>query len=366
MLRKKKRSCLIVGGDHLQWNTHRDDIPRIRQLVREVSKEIIEGANGKLEIISQYSRMVPVIMVQKYFGLDGVDRKKMLEWSYWSQYDSFYNQHFDLNAEEKYECIEIEHKRCHKEFSEYIKSLIIRKLIEVKIKDRGRKVWVTLSNALRVKMGMEPRQLKDDIVKRMLGTSFVKQIGFPMQRLGANVGGLLVGSVETSSKVVAHVVDFFIKHPELLKKAKAAAVKEETAEIDSMVWEALRFEPVSPYLFRQLSKDYTFGRGSEREVTLPKGTTILTLIQSAMFDSRVYENPDEFNPERDWSHHLTYGLGEHECLGKQIGMAMIPEMVRQLIFRENLQAVSSLDYKDGPFPEEYHLLWNDSRINGCV
>ncbi|ODS23471.1 hypothetical protein AB835_08535 [Candidatus Endobugula sertula] len=22
MLRKKKRSCLIVGGDHLQWNTH--------------------------------------------------------------------------------------------------------------------------------------------------------------------------------------------------------------------------------------------------------------------------------------------------------------------------------------------------------
>jgi len=36
---------------------------------------------------------------------------------------------------------------------------------------------------------------------------------------------------------------------------------------------------------------------------------------------------------------------------------MIPEMVRQVLLLDSLRAVSKMDYKDGPFPESYHLAW---------
>jgi hypothetical protein len=38
-------------------------------------------------------------------------------------------------------------------------------------------------------------------------------------------------------------------------------------------------------------------------------------------------------------------------------MAMIPEMVRQIMLRDDIQAVSAMDYEDGPFPEKYELSW---------
>ncbi|ODS24607.1 hypothetical protein AB835_02440 [Candidatus Endobugula sertula] len=48
MLRKKKRSCLIVGGDHLQWNTQllvRKDFPEDWTIVMWVSSSIV-GMSG--------------------------------------------------------------------------------------------------------------------------------------------------------------------------------------------------------------------------------------------------------------------------------------------------------------------------------
>jgi len=44
-------------------------------------------------------------------------------------------------------------------------------------------------------------------------------------------------------------------------------------------------------------------------------------------------------------------------LGKYVGMVMIPEMIRQLFLRPNLEAKSRIDYRGGPFPERYELSW---------
>jgi len=85
---------------------------------------------------------------------------------------------------------------------------------------------------------------------------------------------------------------------------------------------------------------------------------VLPATQSAMFDSYAYENPDQFIPNRNWYHHFNFGFGSHECLGKYIGMVMIPEMVRQVMLKGKLTAKGKIDYKLGPFPEEYRLTWN--------
>ena len=43
--------------------------------------------------------------------------------------------------------------------------------------------------------------------------------------------------------------------------------------------------------------------------------------------------------------HFNFGFGSHECLGKYVGMVMIPEMVRQVLLRRNLRSKGTIDYK---------------------
>lgn len=341
----------------MQGMLNRDDLPRVREGIKQSAQKILDDANGSLDIVDNYCRMVPAIMVQEYFGLDGIDPKKLLKWSFWNQYNTFHNQPFDLNTKEKFDHIVSEHGKCSVELVDYITVLMVRKILTVKIKDRIFGTGIKVLNVLRAIFKKEPFILKDDIVKRMLRTSFAEQVDFPLTRIGTNAGGLLIGSVETTSQAVAQVIQYFIDRPELLATVKAASKKEDTADIDALVWEALRFVPISPYMFRQASEDYTIAKGTDRETTIPKGTNVLTLTQSAMFDAYAYDNPDEFNPDRNWYHNFNYGFASHDCLGKYVGMAMIPEMVRQIMLRDDLQAVSDMDYEDGPFPEKYQLSW---------
>ena len=341
----------------MQGMLNRDDIPLFRKLIEDSAKDILDDANGSIEIVNNYCRMVPAIMVQEYFGLDGIDPKKLLKWSFWNQYNTFHNQPFDLNPKQEFDRIVAIHAECSTELVDYITVLMVRKLLTVKIKDRLLGMGLKVVNIVRAIFGKQPIELKDDIVKRMLRSAFAQQVDFPLTRIGVNAGGLLIGAVETTSQAVAQVIQFFVERPELLAQAKAASAQTDTTEIDSMVWEALRYVPISPYMFRQMSQDYTIAKGTDRETTIAKGTNVLTLTQSAMFDPYAYENPDEFNPGRNWYHNFNFGFASHDCLGKYIGMAMIPEMVRQVMLRTDLQATSPMNYKDGPFPEEYELSW---------
>jgi len=342
----------------MQGMLNRDDIPRVRKLIRKHACNILNKANGNIEIVNDYCRMVPALMVQDYFGLDGVNPKKLLNWSYWNQYNTFHNQPFDLNSKEKYDDIIRNHAKVSKELSEYIAVLMTRKILEVKIKDRLFGMSIKVINLIRVVFKKPPLELQDDIVKRMIRSNFANQVDFNLLRVGVNAGGLLIGAIETTSQAVAQVIQFFLQQPDLLVEAKSASAQEDTSKIDSMVWEALRFVPISPYMFRQLSQDYTIAKGSDRETTIPSGTNILTLTQSAMFDPYANENPDEFKTERNWYHNFNYGFGSHDCLGKYIGMAMIPEMVRQVLLRTQIHDNGAINYKDGPFPEEYQLNWD--------
>jgi len=341
----------------MQGMLNRDDIPLIRKLIQDSAKDILDDARGDIEIVNNYCRMVPAIMVQEYFGLDGIDRQKLLKWSFWNQYNSFHNQPFDLNSKQKFDDIVKRHAECSVELVDYIKILMVRKLLTVKIIDRTIGMGLKIINLVRAIFGKKSIMMKDDIVKRMLRSAFSQQVDFSIIRIGTNAGGLLIGSVETTSQAVAQVIQFFIDSPELLAKAKAASILSDTTEIDNMVWEALRFVPISPYTFRQLSQDYTIAKGSDRETLIKKGTNVLTLTQSAMFDNYAYDNPDEFDSSRNFYHNFNFGFASHDCLGKHIGMVMIPEMVRQVMLRTDIEARSQINYDDGPFPEEYNLCW---------
>ena len=151
---------------------NRDDVPRVRKIIQDAAKEILDDANGSIEIVNNYCRMVPAIMVQEYFGLDGIDRKKLLKWSFWNQYDTFHNQPFDLNSKEKFDHIVATHAECSSELVDYITVLMVRKVLTVKIKDRIFGGFLKFINPIRGIFGKKPIEFKDDIVKRKKSTAW--------------------------------------------------------------------------------------------------------------------------------------------------------------------------------------------------
>jgi len=326
----------------MQCMLNRDDLPAVRTMVANVSKDILDTASGNIEIVNSYCRMVPATLVREYFGLTGAKRSDLIEWSYWNQYDTFHNQPFDLLPQEKYQSIVDRHNETSKKLGQFIVELIARRTLQVKAEQ------ITLSTLVR---------LDDDIVTRMLRTGYPKQLDFDIKRLGINAGGLLIGAIETTSQAVAQVIQYLLDRPEWLVEAKTAAQKDQPDEFDGIVWEALRFVPITPYLFRTTASDYTAAKGTGYEIVLRAGTYVLPVTMSATFDERAFDSPDEFIPQRNWYNYFHFGFGSHECLGRYVGMVMIPEMVRQVLIRQDIKAKAAIDYKAGPFPEQYHLSW---------
>ena len=360
----------------MQGLLNRDDLPRIRALVEETGKKILDEAGGRIEIVNDYCRMAPAHLVQRYFGLDGVDRKDLIEWSYWNQYDVFHNQPFDLNPPEQFNYIVKKHDAVTEKLVFYIATLMVRKSIVVLLGNILRMILApfrllrTLAcRILHCKPGTP--QTRDDMVKRMIRSKFAREVDFGLTRVGVNAGGLLIGAIETTSQAVAQVIEYFlVQRPDLLGDVKAKAAASDPAAFDAMVWEALRFVPISPYMFRQASGDYGVAKGTKHATTIPKGTNVLLLSQSAMFDTYAYDHADQFDPNRNWYHNFNFGFGSHECLGKYVGMVLIPEMVRQVMLRDDIKSAGRISRKngarygdgpgagaDGPFPEEYNLTY---------
>lgn len=61
-------------------------------------------------------------------------------------------------------------------------------------------------------------------------------------------------------------------------------------EFDGIVWEALRFAPITPLLFRRCVVDAVLGQGRSYETKINAGASVLALTQSAMFDSRAIKD----------------------------------------------------------------------------
>ncbi len=63
----------------MQAFLNRDDLPRVRQLIKTAAISALDAADNRIELINDYCRWVPAILVQDYFGLDGIDKRELLK-----------------------------------------------------------------------------------------------------------------------------------------------------------------------------------------------------------------------------------------------------------------------------------------------
>lgn len=309
-----------------------------------------------MNAVEAYCRMVPATLVRDYFGLIGMHRKDLIEWSYWAQVDTFYNQPFDIVSPEEKARIEKHHAASGEKLGKYVAALVLAKKLtsgfEIVLGPTRALFWNLAKWIFKKRDG----KLHDDIVTRMMRMRFPKEMDFDLQRVGVNAGGLLIGAIETTAQATVQVMDYLLRDPALAAQAREAATRDDPAELDSIVWEALRFVPISPYVFRRTASEYTLAKATDHPVTIPAGTNVLALTQSAMFDPKAFEEPQDFRAGRNWYHYFTFGYGSHECLGKYVGMVMIPEMVRQVFRQRELRAPGPIEY-DGHMPKSFELTW---------
>ena len=313
-----------------------EELPKIRKFVGESACSILARAGGTIEAVNGLCRAVPIMLVQEQFGFDESDPKELFEWSYWNQYDAFHNQPFDSVVVKDPALIIANREAANQRMVVYLGGLLQRRVADLKA-----------------------GKVNHDPVTRLLRLSLSGAVQLDMQRVAQNVGGLLIGAVETTSHAAINALAGLLERPEILARAIAAA-KNNVSEFDGYVFEALRFDPAFPYFFRVCEKTTRLARGTGHEREIHPGTTVLAITHSAMFDSTAFPHPKEFNPSRPTTNAFHFGQGIHECLGRQIGAQMIPEIVRSVLLQPGVRAVGPVDNKGGPVPEHYLLQWNTS------
>jgi cytochrome P450 len=303
-----------------------EDLPIIREKVRSLADEAIKGqiyTNNHIEVVGTLSRLVPILLTGEYFGFPGPDLASMFRWSRATQYDMFHN----LDGDED---IHAQNVAAGREMRAYLTQLL----------------------PLRREQLKDGAQL-DDILSRLLKSHFDASIGFDDERIITNIMGTLVGGIETTSQAIVQILDQLFKRPKVLKEAIAVAKGNDDQLMYRYCWEALRFNPINPFVVRRCAVDYRIAKGSLRATTIAAGSTVLVSTRSAMRDGWQLPVASSFAIDRPESVYMHLGYGLHTCLGDQISRIQVPEIVKRILQIPGVRPLSPIDMRGGPFPESY-------------
>ncbi len=139
------------------------------------------------------------------------------------------------------------------------------------------------------------------------------------------MGGTLV-------EALPNVLNYLLDHPDILEKVRDAAGND--AALDAAILEVLRFDPVAPILFRRCAADTYLKTGSR---PVRKGSMVAVLLKTAMFDHRVFTDPDRVDFGRNEGDYLHFGYGPHACRGVDVATPVLREMVRAIIGLKGLR-----------------------------
>ena len=136
--------------------------------------------------------------------------------------------------------------------------------------------------------------------------------------------GVFIGGTETVPKIVAHGLWELLKHPEQL-----AAVR---ADLDANVpvarEEMIRYCAPAQWFARTVRRPFTIG-----DTTINPGQRIITLLGSAGRDEREYADPDRFIWDRPIQRLLSFGRGQHFCLGVHMARLEITILITEWLKR---------------------------------
>jgi cytochrome P450 len=192
--------------------------------------------------------------------------------------------------------------------------------------------WIEAEIARRTDQGISG----DDLMGGLLALSIDKDL------VRRTIGGMLVGSIDTTATCVAKIIAVLGDDPKLTRSVIADLDHPE--RLAGWCWEILRLWPHNPILLRQPIEDVMFG-----DMLIRAGSTVVVWTQAAMLDPSAFPDPDRLRPDRPVGNYLHFGGGLHVCAGRAVNGFQIPILVGSLL-RRGLRKVGKIDWA-GPFPD---------------
>ena len=162
------------------------------------------------------------------------------------------------------------------------------------------------------------------LISDLVGFEFDGRVLTDEELLGFCILFIIAGH-ETTTKMVANVMELLSRHPD----QRAAAIAE-PALIPDTIEEVLRYHNSTQYMHRTLTRDFEIHGQQMRE-----GDSVLLLIGAANHDEREFgPTAEEFNILRRPDRHLGFGYGAHFCLGAALarmeGKVAVEEILRRI------------------------------------
>ncbi|CAA3009827.1 cytochrome P450 71A1-like [Olea europaea subsp. europaea] len=216
----------------------------------------------------------------------------------------------------------------------------------------------------------------NDMVDVLLELAEDPKLDVKLERHGvkAFTQDLLAGGTESSAVTVEWAISELLKKPEIFKKATEELdrvigrdrwVQEKDIPslpyVEAIVKETMRLHPVAPMLVPRLAREDCKVAGYD----IQKETRVLVNVWTIGRDPEIWENPDEFHPERFVGKNidvkgqdfelLPFGSGRRMCPGYSLGLKVIESSFANLLHGYNWRLPENMRPQDLNMEEIFGL-----------
>ena len=292
----------------VQPNFLMGSIANLEKRLIEIAEELLENVVAKevWDVHDDLSFPLPVIIICEILGIPTDDIKKFKKWA-----DASVAQ---MCSEDPMEFIEELRKKdkyfldlIHKKRNEQEQDTLISKIAHAKI---------------------DSEYLSDD-----------ESVNLASQ--------IFVAGNETTTSLISNLIWRMLSIDNLWKD-----FVEDKINIDNAINESLRFDPPLLGLFKTTTRDIDIN-GS----TIPANTKVLMHYGAANRDPEVFSKPNEFDVARDGTKVISFSVGIHICLGREL--AKLETRVALDVLRKKFPNLNLINNGErvGPF-----LFWGRSKL----
>ena len=292
----------------VQPNFLMGSIANLEKRLIEIAEELLESVVAKevWDIHDDLSFPLPVIIICEILGIPTNDIKKFKKWA-----DASVAQ---MCSEDPLEFIEELSKKdkyfldlIHKKRNEQEEDSLISKIAHAKI---------------------DYEYLSDD-----------ESVNLASQ--------IFVAGNETTTSLISNLIWRMLSIENLWKDFVEGKIN-----IDNAINESLRFDPPLLGLFKTTTRDIDIN-GS----TIPANTKVLMHYGAANRDPKVFSKPNEFDVARDGTKVISFSVGIHICLGREL--AKLETRVALNVLRKKFPNLNLINNGErvGPF-----LFWGRSKL----
>jgi len=134
---------------------------------------------------------------------------------------------------------------------------------------------------------------------------------------------LMTAGIDTTSMLLASGAHALCKEPKLFESLRA-----EPERIDGFVHEVLRLWSPVQWTHRRATRDVIL-HGTK----IPQDSLVVALVGSANRDPARFDAPDELRPDRNDLGYLSFAIGPHVCIGRNLALLEARLAFRQLFGR---------------------------------